>query len=401
MQNINLPNGSPEKKTRMQALAREIKQVDQELSTLKTLDVPTLPAATSKWKSVTEGGFIPFRMDYSTKEKKPDELTNENQADKILEQVRKLKNQGYEKVGITYSANREQADKIRGAYSEGKWKVGIKGSNQAEVMALVEKKLGEPGNSDLRSVFQVLPLTTIDKGQPDKGKGLDAGCFNEDKKFIDNFIGKKGSVVLGWQNQDSNDKTDSKFAIGGGRADKTKNNKMSKDQSKTIQEYLQTLRDTHPMGSEKKVGHAMGTEKSEKSLSLYALEVVDAKNSGNEMAVKNALDAQKEALSKEIAKSDTNPQRRSSLERDLTSVEKELSTLPLRTRSSASAQPPKPQVPTLPAAPKWNTVGHKASGALSGAMQTLNDLTNAKKAQSNTGDKPKPLPLTPSPKLGK
>ncbi|HEV2614957.1 MAG TPA: hypothetical protein VGV92_09710 [Gammaproteobacteria bacterium] len=191
-----------------------------------------------------KGAFIPFRMDYSTKEKKPGELTNEQQADRILENVRKLKDQGYEKVGITYSANRQQADKIRGAYEQGKWKVGIKGSNQAEVMAIVEKKLSETRNSDLRSVFQVLPLTTMDKKQ--KGN-LDPKCFEEDKKFIDSFIENKNSVVLGWQNQDSNDqKTDSKFAVGGGRTKETTSATMSEDQSKAIQGYLSDLRKTHP-----------------------------------------------------------------------------------------------------------------------------------------------------------
>lgn len=140
----------------------------------------------------------------------------------------------------------------------------------------------------------------------------------------------------------------------------------------------------------------MAAEKGEKTLGQYALDVTDAKNSGDKMAIKNALDAQKEALKKEISKPDIDPKRRDSLSNDVTKIERELEGLPLRARSSARAQPTKPQVPTLPAAPKWKTVGHNTGGALRGAMHTLSDLTNTKNTQSNTGNKPKPLPPTPT-----
>jgi len=139
------------------------------------------------------GAFVPTRIAYKGK------LTRE-QAKEILERVAYYHFQlGYAKVGITYSANHDQTEKIRKTYEEGGWDTGTDGTNQAAVMREVENLLATKDYKDLQGVFAILPITTCAHSGP---TGKTTGSWlKQDIDYINEFMDAKGGVVLGWQNE--------------------------------------------------------------------------------------------------------------------------------------------------------------------------------------------------------
>ena len=131
-------------------------------------------------------GFIPFFLFYNTKARAPGTENEATvQAKKILDEVRKQTEPPNNRpmVGITYSANDKQITPIRKAYtSEGTGISGIGGSNQAMVMAEVEKLLATPLYSDLKKKFRILPITTTHYGSY-KGSTHDIAAEQHQRLF--------------------------------------------------------------------------------------------------------------------------------------------------------------------------------------------------------------------------
>ncbi|VVC75372.1 hypothetical protein AQUSIP_06620 [Aquicella siphonis] len=154
----------------------------------------------------TSGVFQALNLNYTTGTRK--------QATDILDRVAALHAQGHQKVGITYSANHDQSVQIRDAYREGHWQTGTDGGNQARIMAEVEHLLlTDPRYQHLRSVFQILPITTC--AQAGGVGAVHDRWLQEDLDHVQQFA-SSGGAMLGWQNQDTVSNTKSPFAIGGG-----------------------------------------------------------------------------------------------------------------------------------------------------------------------------------------
>ena len=205
-------------------VVNNIDKTIEELSKLKlgapleAVVAPVKPVAQAQQVPVTpnppsKAGVIPFRVDFLKVENgKKTPVTDEEQARVILAEVDRLHKLGAKTVGITYSANQGQTDKILDVYAKGQWKTGTSGSNQASVMNEVEKLLGTPNYKHLHNVFRIIPITTM-KYNPKAMAADDASV----KKSLDNanqFMAN-GGVLLGWQNQAT--KTGN-LAIGGGVA---------------------------------------------------------------------------------------------------------------------------------------------------------------------------------------
>lgn len=181
-------------------------------------------------KQVKTGQFIPTFIGYVKN-------SEEAQARAILAKVKKLHQQGHEKVGILYSANHDQIVKqIKPAYAAGKWKTGISGANQAKVMQEVEKLLATDEYKNLQNVFQILPISTCAKVG-----GLDPvqqSWLNEELQDIENFLeSSQKRAIIAWQNEDANDKLAKKYAIGGSISKQL--NAVIKDQGITQDEFIQ------------------------------------------------------------------------------------------------------------------------------------------------------------------
>jgi hypothetical protein len=111
------------------------------------------------------------------------------------------------KVGITYSANSDQTEEIRFTYQENGWQTRTNGANQAAVMHQVEQYLESEDYKCFRTIFRIMPITTINR---DRNRDL-RGLVQEDLACIEEFV-REGNMLLIWCNQD----TGWKPAIGGG-----------------------------------------------------------------------------------------------------------------------------------------------------------------------------------------
>lgn len=140
--------------------------------------------------------------------------TARSQAELILNTVSDFNKHGYKHVGITYSSNNEQSQKITKTYADKKWKTEINGSNQAQVIANIELLLETPEYQHLKNVFRILPITTC--ALPGGIGTVKQEWLERDFKYIETFIAKKSHVVLGWQNEAANNWRPKKYAIGGG-----------------------------------------------------------------------------------------------------------------------------------------------------------------------------------------
>lgn len=158
---------------------------------------------------MASGYFHPFNIPYGSH--KPNDA--HWQAIQILDNVRALHDngKGYHQVGLTYSANQGQTEKIKKVYGQHQWNTETTGSNQAEVITQIEKLLAAD-YKDLQTVFRIIPITTIPTHSAatdaDKAKLIEIDLADT-KKFLE-----AGNAVMGWQNQDSH--PNKPYAIGGG-----------------------------------------------------------------------------------------------------------------------------------------------------------------------------------------
>jgi|GEM_PF-2434888 hypothetical protein len=162
-----------------------------------------------KTQETLPGAFIPFRVDF--KDTNGEEISAREQAFKILNKVNDLYKKGYKQIGITYSANAWQAKHIAECYSQGQWETGIKGVNQANVMAKAENLLNRRKYEHLQPIFRIQSITTVIRTE----QNLDPTITEKNVQDIGNFI-RDGGVVLGWQNQDTVNDAKRPYAVGGG-----------------------------------------------------------------------------------------------------------------------------------------------------------------------------------------
>jgi hypothetical protein len=154
------------------------------------------------------GMFVPTYIGFSGK-------TYKQQAEDILAEVERYHLKDYQKIGIIYSANRDQVEtQIKPTYQAGGWRTGVGGGNQAAVMAAVEQLLGTPRYQHLQKKFQILPITTCAHAG---GYGsVNQRWLEDDINRIEIFLQPPiNGVVLGWQNEAANNFTQNKYAIGG------------------------------------------------------------------------------------------------------------------------------------------------------------------------------------------
>lgn len=156
-------------------------------------------------------GIVPFRVDF---EKNGTSVSSRAQAIQILDEVARLHANGAKTVGITYSANQDQTDKITDTYKKGGWKTGTNGANQAAVISQIEQLLTEPKYQHLQSVYRTVPITTMKFDSKGKAVPADDTSVKESLKHASQFM-KDGGVLLGWTNQKT---PQGSLAIGGGVA---------------------------------------------------------------------------------------------------------------------------------------------------------------------------------------
>ena len=178
--------------------------------------------------------FVPLYVPYTNTDQSAKE-----QATKILAVVSLYHQKGYQKIGITYSANHDQTIKIKQSYRDGEWQTNVfrNGKNQSKVMEELEKLLALKENSHLQNIFRILPITTCDKSG---GKGkVEQAWLDRDLEDIEAFIKNPNHLVLGWKNQDSGDG----YAIGGGVSKKLlpKQNKFIQDKLKYFEKNCQSF----------------------------------------------------------------------------------------------------------------------------------------------------------------
>ena len=181
----------------------------------------------------SQGDVIPAKdifLDFSV-------LPPDDQAEAILKEVQAIVDAHPDnptlRVGLTYSANleqtteiqaaREQRAKLEGAEERKEHAIQFRtnemlrigGAGQAIIMNRIYWKLQEPQWQRLKKHFEILPITTIPKGQ--RSKSVTVGQLNTqalaDLAYIKSFAAS-GNAVLLWKNQDTRE--DGNYAIGGG-----------------------------------------------------------------------------------------------------------------------------------------------------------------------------------------
>lgn len=175
------------------------------------------------------GIFYPFKVHYG--DSKPEAVKKKSQAEQILDEVDRLHKLGYKQVGITYSANQDQTNAIQATYAktDGSWKTGTAGGNQAAVMQEVERRLASKKYKHLQQVFRIVPITTMkSSGSPNPATDQEV---QSSLSAADTFMKGEGHVLLGWQNQNTKGK---KLAIGGALA----KNITTPDQTNMIEAWV-------------------------------------------------------------------------------------------------------------------------------------------------------------------
>ncbi|MCW8419421.1 hypothetical protein OQJ18_00415 [Fluoribacter dumoffii] len=191
--------------------------------------------------------IVPFQVDFA---KNGTPVSSRDQAIKILDEVNRLHANGAKKVGITYSANQAQTDKIIDTYQKGGWKTGTNGANQASVVAQIEQLLTTPKYQHLQGVYQTVPITTMQYDSKGNPKPADPSSVKKSLEHASQFM-DSGGVLLGWTNQKT---PQGSLAIGGGVASAV----QTIGQKKMINEWVQdklpqsTLTDDLPLSPPKK-----------------------------------------------------------------------------------------------------------------------------------------------------
>lgn len=175
-------------------------------------------------------GIVPFQIDFI---KNGVGVLAKDQAIKILDEVERLHANGAQRVGITYSANQDQTDKIIDTYKNGGWKTGTTGSNQASVIAAVEQLLVEQKYQHLQSVYQTVPITTM-KYSNGKALAADDTSVQNSLDHASQFMAE-GGVLLGWKNQNI---PEGALAIGGGVASQVQTSSQKQMINNWVQSHL-------------------------------------------------------------------------------------------------------------------------------------------------------------------
>lgn len=185
------------------------------------------------------GVFIPHTVSFQ-------DNSAQNQAKEILDNAKILVDKGYEKVATTYSANQDEMKKINDHYTSPATKPFPNcGTNQGNVINALRNLLNtDPNYTELKSKFFVIPIPTMLGGGASGNADDDA--VTESLQHAEQFL-NTGGALLGWRNQESDDKNET-VAIGGGIA-----NSFSGDakrtylvQAKTIQEKFLALETAFP-----------------------------------------------------------------------------------------------------------------------------------------------------------
>lgn len=145
-------------------------------------------------------------------------VSAEEQAKTILRKCRDLITNGSKGVGILYSANYGQTQKIGETYQRGDWFTGTNGANQAAVMHQMESLLSSDRWKDLQGKLRIVPITTMDSNRGDPTRWntqRHMTIVKTDLERIRSYL-EDGWDILGWQNQDTVKNHDHPYAIGGG-----------------------------------------------------------------------------------------------------------------------------------------------------------------------------------------
>ncbi|WP_115710643.1 hypothetical protein [Legionella sainthelensi] len=178
--------------------------------------------------SLRPNGIVPFQVDFK---KNGIDVSSKEQAIIILDEVAKLHADGAKTVGITYSANQSQTDKILDTYTKGDWQTGTIGSNQASVIFEIEKLLTETKYQHLQGVYRTIPITTM-KYSNGRAMTADDPSVQKSIEHASEFMAN-GGILLGWRNQNT---PQGHLAIGGGVAA----NVQTLDQKHIINKWLQS-----------------------------------------------------------------------------------------------------------------------------------------------------------------
>ncbi len=151
-------------------------------------------------------------------------VSPQQQAMRIIGEAEKRIGSETPGFGITYSANYDQTQTIRNTYSQGGWRTGTSGSNQAEVMRCLETLLATEF-SQWQFKIRIAPITTMTYS--DFGGLTHRQVVENDLSAIRDLL-NDGWIVAGWVNQHSHPD----FAVGGGIA------QLPRDLSQLIQKTL-------------------------------------------------------------------------------------------------------------------------------------------------------------------
>jgi len=222
------------------------------------------------------GKVAQFFMTFLSDDKKNGGLSGYNQCKKIVNAVKCLMAKGYKNIGLTYSANQEQTNKIWKEYNYPNAKdfdnkqektileTGIDGTGQARTIGIHNKQELQGDtyvdihpsvptthiddltsdtsdeNSNFRKAFRIIPFSTMKTGGGTTEVTLDSpGDINECIEAAKKFLELENSIILGWCNQEIETLTDLNkdsfnkdytpddagkfpFAIGGGVGGKSK-----------------------------------------------------------------------------------------------------------------------------------------------------------------------------------
>jgi len=163
-----------------------------------------------------KGKFLKFYLPW----KKDNQIiSSTDQATSILNEAKELIANGSLGVLITYSANYGQTRDINKIYNSGEWLTGISGAHQAQVMAEMERLMGNEF-LDIQTKVRIGPITTmnayVDPVDPFNEFVLASLSF-KDLENLRQML-EQGWDVLGWQNQETVGNDSAPFAVGEGVA---------------------------------------------------------------------------------------------------------------------------------------------------------------------------------------
>ena len=201
------------------------------------------------------GHFLPFNLAYKTQGGV--EISAKSQAETFLDAALKLYDggKGYQKVGLTYSANHDQTIKIKDTFDMGDWRTGTSGEHQAAVLHEAEALMETEKYKSLHGVVQWMPFTTMVGSE---GK-FEPKWVTDDINNLNQFMSDEGRILLGWQNQGTVTNEQKPFAIGGGVAEGLDDSKKASEKQLTsFQEELKKFQKEPQNKPKDETAQAMG-----------------------------------------------------------------------------------------------------------------------------------------------